>query len=588
MNSNTLLRLAPVEQPRLGLFIAPSPTPSPVPRPAVVDREVESPVRVAVVRLRQALLAEQQPDGSWQVGQPALPAMLAKRLLLRLFCTRDVLSQAPTYENESLIEQIVSQQRPTGGWATTSDATGAADLSASILCYLAIKLCEGVDALPRLKAARETILALGGINAADKETRAWLALFGQVDSESQVDKQLPEVVAALKTLCPVALPPLSGVSELFRTVECAAPENKSQAPERVTDESARLWAHLAKRAANADPTPAERKVLDEELAELTSPNARSSGKEQVIVNTARAVRALLESGMRQEDEPIAAAMDWLLDNVDSAPRDSETAPANLGTITSWLAASDSTAGELPPRLTIRREHSACPRIIAHEAREQRLIELGRQLAGELAAHIDLNEDEPSPLESKQHSALVQWTAGGVQAEHQAKLTQQLTEKLLELQQRDGSWPAAADIDARVATAQAMLTLQRAGLEPDAAPLLAGVNWLLAEQNADGGWGDEPGELNVRATSQAVEALSAAGFASHAAVDRAIDHLLDAEASLTDRLSEEAFRSETRFAEQDLLDSVRLLGGLSRWSVDSPANPQRRRGTSLRLVGSDRF
>lgn len=70
---------------------------------------------------------------------------------------------------------IRGYQRSDGSWALYAGAPG--DLSTTIECYFALKLCG--DAGPHLERARQFILARGGIARARVFTRIWLALCGE-------------------------------------------------------------------------------------------------------------------------------------------------------------------------------------------------------------------------------------------------------------------------------------------------------------------------------------------------------------------------------------------------------------------------
>jgi squalene-hopene/tetraprenyl-beta-curcumene cyclase len=126
----------------------------------------------SVKRAREHLLDRQVPAGWWKGELRTNVTMDAEDLLLRQFLgilRRDDLEAAARW--------IRSRQRADGTWATFEDGPG--DVSTSIEAYAALRLAgDHVDAA-HMRAAREFIVAAGGIEASRVFTRIWLALFGE-------------------------------------------------------------------------------------------------------------------------------------------------------------------------------------------------------------------------------------------------------------------------------------------------------------------------------------------------------------------------------------------------------------------------
>lgn len=103
------------------------------------------------------------------------------------------------------------------------------------------------------------------------------------------------------------------------------------------------------------------------------------------------------------------------------------------------------------------------------------------------------------------------------------------------QQADGSWFGRWGVNYIYGTWQAVIGLTAVGVPTDDHSVVAGANWLLAHQQACGGWGESPqsyeqphlrgqGNPTASQTAWAVMGLIAAGLEHHPAVTRAIRYL----------------------------------------------------------------
>lgn len=126
----------------------------------------------AVQRASRVLLACQHPGGWWPDRAAAGVCVAAETLLVREFLGvgDDGLAAAAA-------GQIRSSQRADGSWAGAEPGV-AADLSASVLAYLALRLAGDPPDAYHLAAAAGWIRDAGGLEAAGVTARAWLAMFG--------------------------------------------------------------------------------------------------------------------------------------------------------------------------------------------------------------------------------------------------------------------------------------------------------------------------------------------------------------------------------------------------------------------------
>ncbi len=143
-------------------------------------------VRSASARARAHLSGRQHAGGWWKGELRTNVTMDAEDLLLRQFL--GILQPA---ELAAAARWIRSQQRADGTWANFPGAPG--DVSTTIEAYAALRLAGDAAHAPHLVAAREFVLASGGIEASRVFTRVWLALFGEW-SWDELPAMPPELV----------------------------------------------------------------------------------------------------------------------------------------------------------------------------------------------------------------------------------------------------------------------------------------------------------------------------------------------------------------------------------------------------------
>jgi squalene-hopene/tetraprenyl-beta-curcumene cyclase len=104
------------------------------------------------------------------------------------------------------------------------------------------------------------------------------------------------------------------------------------------------------------------------------------------------------------------------------------------------------------------------------------------------------------------------------------------------QEADGSWFGRWGVNYIYGTWQVLTGLVEVGVPHDDPMVVAGAKWLLAHQQASGGWGESPhsyerpelrgqGQTTASQTAWAVLGLIAAGLADHPAVLRGVRYLV---------------------------------------------------------------
>src|SRR6266852_8612530 len=132
----------------------------------------------AVQRTLSFLLETQHPDGYWMTELTADTTLESDFILLQLWLhppENGVWNPPSRPLIDKAVASILDRQLPDGGFNIYPQ--GPADVSATVKAYFSLKLA-GVDYDdPRLSKARDRILSLGGIQAANSYVKVNLSLF---------------------------------------------------------------------------------------------------------------------------------------------------------------------------------------------------------------------------------------------------------------------------------------------------------------------------------------------------------------------------------------------------------------------------
>ena len=132
----------------------------------------------AVLRARDALLRRQREDGHWVFELEADATIPAEYIMLRRFFGQH------DPEREAAIgrylRRLQAQEAASAGGGWPLYHAGKLDISCSVKAYFALRLIGDAADAPHMIRAREAILAAGGAARSNVFTRCTLALFGQV------------------------------------------------------------------------------------------------------------------------------------------------------------------------------------------------------------------------------------------------------------------------------------------------------------------------------------------------------------------------------------------------------------------------
>jgi len=128
----------------------------------------------AIQEVGEILLSQQDPAGYWVHELEADVTITSEYLLLRRW-----LGIADPALEAKAVRHLKAIQLAAGGWPIYHN--GPANLSATVKAYFALKLAGVPPGAPEMLRARQTVLELGGITKVNVFTRILLALFGEFD-----------------------------------------------------------------------------------------------------------------------------------------------------------------------------------------------------------------------------------------------------------------------------------------------------------------------------------------------------------------------------------------------------------------------
>jgi squalene-hopene/tetraprenyl-beta-curcumene cyclase len=130
-------------------------------------------------RAAEFLLSSQSAQGYWWFDLTADTTLESDYILLELWRhppENGVWNPPARARVDRAVASILARQLPDGGFNIYRD--GPADISATVKAYFALKVAGVPADDPRMVRAKETILALGGIQAANSYVKLNLSFFG--------------------------------------------------------------------------------------------------------------------------------------------------------------------------------------------------------------------------------------------------------------------------------------------------------------------------------------------------------------------------------------------------------------------------
>jgi len=366
-----------------------------------------------------------------------------------------------------------------------------------------------------------------------------------------------------------------------------------------------IWHAVAARAIGLANDSHEIKACEKRLREMVSIDAEEmrafpSLTTPRLNDTTIAIRALRASGTSVDHGAIAAAMRWLSKRRRSEQSGGAAELANIvGMLRSLIVSGGKESCALPPEIEARgdRYQSGANRDPTKKRLDRvgRIVEtLTKQLLLQQLADggwgVDCSlEGKALSKSSPDITGEVLETIGSLDCGETTTAIERAVAYLRVSQCADGRWESDFGTGAILATSRVVCGLVAAGVPTSDESIAAGVNWLMIQQQSDGGFGGLPrpaaaenhAEIDKSSvdstashTAAALIALVVTGSTNHPAARRAVDFLIEAQ-------SDEGRWDEPQFIVQDAasgrwfrneLHSVTApLLALSKWAVAAAAN-----------------
>jgi squalene-hopene/tetraprenyl-beta-curcumene cyclase len=525
-----------------------------VPNQSKVAAEVD--VEEALHRATQHLIDRQAPAGWWKGELRTNVTMDAEDLLMRQF-----LGILQDDELEQSARWIRSQQRADGTWATFEGGPG--DLSTTIEAYAALRLAGDTPGEAHMSAAREFVLAEGGIEASRVFTRIWLALFGEW-SWDHLPSMPPELTFlpkwmplnvydwacwARQTVVPITVvATLRPVRPLpFRLTELRTGAPTATAAGGAIAAGFRLLDRALKVYDRVPLNVARKIAIRRSLDWILARQEADGGWGGIQPPWVYSILALHLAGYALDSEPVAAALKGLEgflvreDTADGPVRRLEacqspvwdtclavTALLDAGVAPDHPAVESAASWLLGEEISVKGDWSVqrpelAPGGWAFEFANDYYPDVD-DTAEVVLALRRVADVVPGAAAAAQRG--IDWTVGmqssdGGWAAFDADNTRRLVEKLPFCDFGAVIDPPSADV-----TAHVVEMLAHCGRADD--PITArGIQWLLDRQEPDGSWFGRWGSNYVYGTGAVVPALVAAGVPAEAEpIRRAVDWLVE--------------------------------------------------------------
>lgn len=493
--------------------------PHPILKAQTVEDSHRTKVERAIERARAALIAHQRADGAW-AGHII---MAARHTAYYILASNYVGHFDQPYYNQSL-QWLINSQQPDGTWGTSALTPTASSLANTAVSALALEVAGVSKQNPKLVLARQYIANHGGVDALDPLAQTLYAAFGRNDWDSEALKSFDVTALLIPHDSPASLrhrPPWW--REAFVPAAALRAIHKSKdlsLAEQQALRAAEEWILNHQLASGAwfttiptifavmalhdlDAVRYRPRILDgfKFMRRLKLPDGYQCPFELSVWDTAIAIIALRATRVTSCDATFQQSIRWLADAQSQGGLElSETPPGGWAYNPEALIYTDnddtSLAAWAMSQLVGRSAHMEFRRRLA----VKRAVEWMLYMQGDDGGWATFIKDDDKDNDAKLPSGIDDTSIPDVTAHvlsalgHNGyRVNDERIQKAIGYLQRSqterGSWYGRWGLSHLYGTSAVLVALHDIGAEMHAPFIQKAADWLIASQNADGGWGE---------------------------------------------------------------------------------------------------
>jgi squalene-hopene/tetraprenyl-beta-curcumene cyclase len=487
------------------------------PPPTKADDHAD--VTRVVGEMRDRLLKLQRGDGSW-----AGDVVMACRHTAYYIITCNYVGHFDKPNYDRALNWLISNQSPEGTWGSTVQSDKPVSLSNTGAGLLALEVAGVSSNGARLTKAREYIVRNGGFDALDPLLQTLYALYGRMDWDSAALTQFDLSALTVPDNSPISVSrrppwwregfvPVAALRYIHRKKALSSDDRQNL---RKAEEW--LLSHQLSDGAWFTAFPTFFAImalydLDKVryaplieggfrfLESLRSPNGYQRPFELSVWDTATAISALRETGLTSCNLALQSSLNWLLGAQSPGGIDLSEAPPggwSYNPSDSIYSDNDDTS------LTLLALSKLRGRSAHLEYKRRVLIQRGLDwvwyMQGDDGGWATFLRDDDKDNDSKLPTGIDDWSVPDVTGHVLLALgalgfrasddrIQRAIGYLMRSQTERGSWYGRWGLSYLYGTSAVLVGLKAVGADLNLPFAVNGRNWLINQQNADGGWGE---------------------------------------------------------------------------------------------------
>lgn len=485
----------------------------------IVEEAHRAEVERAIEKAKAALVAHQREDGSW-AGHVI---MAARHTAYYVLASNYVSHFDEPYYGRS-VQWLIDSQQPDGTWGTSALTPTASSLANTAVSALALEVAGVSKQNPKLLLAKQYIANHGGVDTLDPLTQTLYAAFGRNDWDSEVLKSFDITALLIPHDSPASLrrrPPWWREAFVPAAVLRAIHKSKDLSlAERQALRAGEEWILNHQLSGGAwfttiptifavmalhdlDDARYRPRIVDgfKFMRKLKLDNGYQCPFELSVWDTAIAIIALRAARSTSCDETFQPAIRWLADAQSQGGLElSETPPGGWSYNPNALIYTDNDDTSLATwamsQLLGRSAHIEFRRRLA----VKRALEWMLYMQGDDGGWATFIRDDDKDNDAKLPTGIDDTSIPDVTAHVLSALghngyqandarIQRAIGYLQRSQTERGSWYGRWGLSHLYGTSAVLVALHDVGAEMKAPFIQKAADWLITNQNSDGGWGE---------------------------------------------------------------------------------------------------